>query len=696
MFKTIYSRILSLLVTSLLLLSACSLTLPTATTTTVFYVRSGGNDSHDCLSVSTACLTLMAAVGKATPGSTVDIGAGTFAVSSSIVVDKNLVLRGAGQTASILSPLLPFPPGNSVLVLHAEDRIQDLTVTGMQGAHSVAIAVDNHGGTTANIVLERVTVRDNGGDGLGISGGIVTINDSIFQGNGIGVANGGDQSLLRASGAIQVSNTTFHLNTVGLFNIGTASVDRSTFTQNGGDINSPAGSSPAIDNEAGPSTGEPGILALSNSTVSQNTGSGLFNQLGARASVSNSSFASNVAGIENDGGSVSIQDSLISGSIHGEGLSLDGSFISPGTPTAGAVDSISRTAILGNDSGLVLHNNAVAMLENVTVSGNNTAGITVYYGQLNMSYSTVAGNGGTGINFIGTGSVTVSNSIVELNQPGQNCSGTVHQTAVNFACNNDPGITATTLGLGALTSGTTAAASVIPLVSGSPAIDAATGECPSVDQRGMHRPAGAHCDVGAFEHQVGEADTYISPTPGPVTLHIVTPTPTAPAAPQLTFLENANCRKGPGSAYDVTTSLVKGKTIDAVGRNTDGSWWQVQLQPGSLCWVGDATVSKSGPVEQLALVQAPPLPETPSKMVNSSVCDAKKLMTLTVNLNWASVSGATGFNLYRNGSLLTSEGSGITAYVDNAPLGVDLTYAVEAVNTFGHSGQATTSVPACK
>jgi hypothetical protein len=39
------------------------------------------------------------------------------------------------------------------------------------------------------------------------------------------------------------------------------------------------------------------------------------------------------------------------------------------------------------------------------------------------------------------------------------------------------------------------------LVKGSPAIDAAPvdSDCPAVDQRGVARPQGAGCDIGAFE-----------------------------------------------------------------------------------------------------------------------------------------------------------------------------------------------------
>jgi hypothetical protein len=181
------------------------------------------------------------------------------------------------------------------------------------------------------------------------------------------------------------------------------------------------------------------------------------------------------------------------------------------------------------------------------------------------------------------------------------------------------------------------------------------------------------------------------PTAAPITA----PTLTLEQGPQVTFLSNANCRKGPGPAYNVATSLEKGKTLEAAGRNSDSSWWLVQLQPESDCWVGKAAVSTSGAVDQLPVMTAPPLPEAPAKFVSSNTCDPKS-STLTVDLNWASIAGATGFNLYRNGTLLSSFGSGTTTYTDNAPVGVDLVYAVEAVNAYGHSAQVTSAVPACK
>ena len=238
----------------------------------------------------------------------------------------------------------------------------------------------------------------------------------------------------------------------------------------------------------------------------------------------------------------------------------------------------------------------------------------------------------------------------------------------------------------------------IPLLEGSPAINEASGDCPPQDQRGYARPSGGRCDIGAYEFGAGSHLTYGTPVPETPTLpvfEIVTNTPTVQFAPQVIPNVNAYCRKGPGTLYDQVTVLQMGTAYNVIGRDSQNTWWQVQAPGNPDCWVGNANVSRQGPVEQAVIVQGLFLPETPTSFVNTFVCDAK-LKTLGVNFNWAASQGVTGYRVYRNGILLATVAASGISYHDDAPVEVDLVYELEAFNNNGVAARASTSVPACK
>ena len=89
----------------------------------------------------------------------------------------------------------------------------------------------------------------------------------------------------------------------------------------------------------------------------------------------------------------------------------------------------------------------------------------------------------------------------------------------------------------------------IPIQPGSSAIDTANDSvCPFTDQRGMPRPLGAHCDIGAFEYISSPSPTWLPDTSTPsATPNFQSPTPTAtrtntpPGTPTFTGTPISNC-----------------------------------------------------------------------------------------------------------------------------------------------------------
>jgi hypothetical protein len=193
--------------------------------------------------------------------------------------------------------------------------------------------------------------------------------------------------------------------------------------------------------------------------------------------------------------------------------------------------------------GAGLLNSGAAELTNVTVSGNTAgAGGGILSWRMTIRNATITGNvagraGGLD-NHAGTGGpILVLNSIVSGNSGGDCASSGVGITSNGHNLDSDgscgfagPGdISRTDPLLGPLVDngGPT---QTHALLEGSPAIDAGDANgCPDADQRGVPRPQGAACDIGAYE--------YVPPTPeeqAPVAVETTAPAlePTASPSPQ--------------------------------------------------------------------------------------------------------------------------------------------------------------------
>jgi len=282
------------------------------------------------------------------------------------------------------------------------------------------------------------------------------------------------------------------------------------------------------------------------------------------------SFTHNVGGVTIRNGIANAANNFFGGNIRAQNaiLTISGSTITGGSGSSGGGISnvtgqltVRNSTISGNradtgggDAGAIqnfgdANNPASLTVENSTISDNSArlAGGIISGGNVLNSVaiknSTIASNasldrGGGGGLLIGTGTASIENTIIAQNSS----SG----TPLTPNCSTDPGATIGSLGFN-LESGTDCgfAASgdqqskdpmlgplqnaggptdTRPLLAGSPALNAGrTATCLSTDQRGVPRPQGPACDIGAYEAQVGVPDTLIVTGP-PVITRDRTPT----------------------------------------------------------------------------------------------------------------------------------------------------------------------------
>ncbi|MCB9003280.1 MAG: hypothetical protein H6664_02840 [Ardenticatenaceae bacterium] len=99
--------------------------------------------------------------------------------------------------------------------------------------------------------------------------------------------------------------------------------------------------------------------------------------------------------------------------------------------------------------------------------------------------------------------------------------------------------------------------------------------------------------------------TAVPPTIDPGTL-----LPTAEACgepPTVQALNNINVRSGPGTDYDILSTLFTGEVRAIAGRAEFAEWWFISLADGSEGWVADFTVTVQGYTGNVPLVAAPAL-----------------------------------------------------------------------------------------
>jgi hypothetical protein len=254
-----------------------------------------------------------------------------------------------------------------------------------------------------------------------------------------------------------------------------------------------------------------GTLTVSNSTLSGNSagvgqlGGGIFNSRGT-LTVSNCTLSGNSGGVYNGNG--------------GGGIFNDGGTLTVSNSTLSANSA---------DQGGGIYNDGTLTMNNSTLSTNtavNQGGGILNTGTLTVSDSTLSGNSSTALvggGIYNDGTLTLKSTLLANESSGGNCvlySGTPTSDGYNLsddssctfltATGDQNDVTNAATYLGPLASNGSPTTQTIALLPGSTAINAipvtpvnectdAFGNPVTTDQRGVTRPQGTGCDIGAFE-----------------------------------------------------------------------------------------------------------------------------------------------------------------------------------------------------
>ncbi len=284
------------------------------------------------------------------------------------------------------------------------------------------------------------------------------------------------------------------------------------------------GAAPHIDG-GGIYVAEYARLNVSNSTITNNwgaNGGGITCAPGSIVNIDNSiisnNFSLSVGGGLKTQGTVSIRDTTFQGNtgIFGGAIGAYGILYIMNS-TFYANNAIEFEGIPGEGGeGGAIYNYGEFNMSNSTVSGNsaiNAGGGVHNSGTMHINNSTVTDNQSqTGGGLLGyNGTVVIANSIISANSGG-NCNGAIISNNYNIdsdsTCNliqaNDQPNIDPKIDVIANNGGPT---QTHALLFGSPAVDAGNpalpgsgnGACESEDQRGIPRPKGIACDIGAYE-----------------------------------------------------------------------------------------------------------------------------------------------------------------------------------------------------
>jgi hypothetical protein len=628
----------------------------------IFYVATTGNDSNRCTERSAPCLTVRGALEKADADDQIIIAAGTYNETwvyrggDALPIGVGLWIQGEGPGRTIIDTGGVY--GGFAITGNGSVRLEGFTIQNSGGGPCIYIHAE------ATVTIENVEATRCNGSGINNnSTGLVTLTNVSVSQSGVGIVNGGEMVIntsaieandshgLLNNGVLTITDSTIQNNNREgiLLAGGVATLSGVIIRNNGLDGSYVAGlridygaaaivtGSDINNNPLGIRIlGDGSTLTMDGGVVSENEFTGVLVQ-GGSAQLTNVNVSANSTrlslrgtsvgyGIENHA-QMMIINSQISENLNGGLFNEDSGVI-----------TITETSFVGNQGGLpallnfgnatienslfanntstgptsgnetAVDNYGVMRILNTTISGNQGTGVSATSGALYLKYVTIAENSDLGLSAYRGGEFVglIENVLIVKNGGRGNC------VAVGFGypplplsginIETEPVSAPDACGFPEVYSDTEIQLDVLAdnggptlthaLLEGSPAIDAATSACPASDQRLATRPFGRACDVGAYE-----AAGIPTSSGTPVSLLL-----------SATFIQNANCRFGPGTAYESDDVLLEGQSVPIEGRNADSSWLWVLRGPNKHCWVSVITVNVSGDLSAAPLIAVTLLP----------------------------------------------------------------------------------------
>jgi hypothetical protein len=436
------------------------------------------------------------------PGENIAVYGG-FAGTETSLTQRNWVTNVTVLSGNIGNPTLFSDNAYHVVTISAAATLDGFTIRGgnANGASSPdnggAGVLDNQGGTLNNLVITGNAATFYGA-GLWSLGGSKLTNVTISNNKALNTGSSGGGMLIDDFAA-SLNHVTFSGNSAydggGLFNYNSApALSHVTFSGNiashlgGGMYEYAIGQSTLVDvifsgneNTGGGGGGlfvSASSPALTNVAFISNTafggGAGMYNYNGSSPSLVNVTFSHNAAGYRGGGmwNEVNSNPTLLNATFSGNTGSADG-------------------------GGGMANDGSSPVLRNTTFSGNSASGNGDGIFNTNASYPDVAnsifwGDGSDEYSFPSadfySGMPPIVDSIVQGGQPLNTLATNLISTDPKLGPLQNNGGFSQTMALGA----------------GSSAIDHGGTDiaCTATDQRGVARPQGAKCDIGAYEVRV--------------------------------------------------------------------------------------------------------------------------------------------------------------------------------------------------